>query len=1000
MAVATIVHIEASLDLIADLLVETQRALVETYSESVYQNLVTQLRVEEGQLRELYKRQSVKLEHGLEARIRHTLEEAMRASTLLYNRIDRVNVTPTGNVSLPKLKPLPLPTFEGEVQEYASYRELFTIHVDRRADLDDVSKFTYLLGTLGRDPLRIVKSLSVTPANYKIALDLLDKLYGNVHQSLVILHRKLANIFVFSLDPVELKRFRFELTIIIEEIKRLSSNDIGHGMVMSLINQKLSEGKLYRKVVEHLRKCDYTLDEFFDAIDFIIRMLEDDALQRGDKLEPDKRVDVSVRAKLKPVQNNSCPFCNERHPLHGCRRVTDVAARRRILLKRGLCFNCTNSGHRSDKCPVPNSCKNCSGNHNTAICDHYNPGKRSQSVPSTSAPSNSSSQSTTSHPVVNATPRQQETAPRPSKDKVEPKQCKSAKIAQMSNVDLPCTILPTAMAEINHKQGSKRVRLFLDTVCDFSLSYVPRKQNPADVLSRGATTQQLLKNPLWRNGPEFLRTMGEPVPYKEDDSTNERTVVAAVQEMREEIRPVPPGEIWEILQREKCWSPGPRSIARQIVRQCPECVLAFQPLLRQPPPPPLPKERINLTKPFTTVGVDHTAAIQTETRPGYILIVTCMASRAVYLDFCPSLEAEEFVLALRRFCATDGAPSFITSDNHQTFKTASNLLQGLYEEDEVQQFLRKTGIEWRFQTPRAPWKGGFFERLIGVTKRTLQIPLGKKYLPDAHVLTLVKEAEAVVNNRPLMYSGDKCEDEVLTPSHLVRGSMINLMAPILPDDHLNATFTSWRLRDRYLKLTDSLKAFRERWRKEYLSAMRARHDCRSGEPSKLHPGDVVLVKQDNQKRATWPLGRVVETYPDDDGVVRSAKVLFEDVQSLRAVSHLVPLEIAPSDDDDGVGEDDGNGEDEGAHSLPAGLPGTVGTSGDNQEIVQATTSQQQATEVLGSGENSDNNTVSENSESDVESETSGRQGRSARPLRKAAAKQRELMEQLVENEDI
>ncbi|XP_068212568.1 uncharacterized protein [Palaemon carinicauda] len=227
---------------------------------------------------------------------------------------------------------------------------------------------------------------------------------------------------------------------------------------MSLINQKLSEGKLYRKVVEHLRKCDYMLEEFFEAIDFIIRMLEDDALQRGDKLEYDKRTDNSVRPKSKPVHNNSCPFCSERHPPHGCRQVTDVAPRRRILLKRVLCFNCTKSGHRSDKCPVPSSCKICNANHHTAICDDYNAGRRPQSNPNSS-----NSQSTMSRPVVNATPTQHETAPRPSKVKVESKPCKSAKITQKSDVDLPCTLLPAAMAEIYQKQGSKRVRLFLDS---------------------------------------------------------------------------------------------------------------------------------------------------------------------------------------------------------------------------------------------------------------------------------------------------------------------------------------------------------------------------------------------------------------------------------------------------------------------------------------------------------------------------------------------------------
>ncbi|XP_068229388.1 uncharacterized protein [Palaemon carinicauda] len=119
-----------------------------------------------------------------------------------------------------------------------------------------------------------------------------------------------------------------------------------------------------------------------------------------------------------------------------------------------------------------------------------------------------------------------------------------------SKVTLAWVASPNAK-DNNNAFISNRVAeiIFFYQVCGFNLNHVLSKQNPADVLSRGATTQQLLQNPLWRNGSEFLRNMGEPVPYKEDDPSNERTVVAAVQEMREEIRPVPPGEIWEILQR-------------------------------------------------------------------------------------------------------------------------------------------------------------------------------------------------------------------------------------------------------------------------------------------------------------------------------------------------------------------------------------------------------------------------------------------------------------------
>ena len=42
--------------------------------------------------------------------------------------------------------------------------------------------------------------------------------------------------------------------------------------------------------------------------------------------------------------------------------------------------------------------------------------------------------------------------------------------------------------------------------------YVNTKENPADIGSRGATVEQLVQDPLWRNGPRFLELPEEEWP--------------------------------------------------------------------------------------------------------------------------------------------------------------------------------------------------------------------------------------------------------------------------------------------------------------------------------------------------------------------------------------------------------------------------------------------------------------------------------------------------------
>ena len=47
---------------------------------------------------------------------------------------------------------------------------------------------------------------------------------------------------------------------------------------------------------------------------------------------------------------------------------------------------------------------------------------------------------------------------------------------------------------------------------------------------------------------------------------------------------------------------------------------------------------------------------------------------------------------------------------------------------------------------RAPWWGGFFERLIGSVKLCLKKTLGKAYLTYDELVTVIMEIEAVLNS--------------------------------------------------------------------------------------------------------------------------------------------------------------------------------------------------------------------------------------------------------------
>ena len=219
----------------------------------------------------------------------------------------------------------------------------------------------------------------------------------------------------------------------------------------------------------------------------------------------------------------------------------------------------------------------------------------------------------------------------------------------------------------------------------------------------------------------------------------------------------------------------------------------------------------------------------------------------MYLETVTSLTATSFLMCLRRLAATHGTPKVLLSDNHRSFLATERFLPDLQQDPEIQDFIAARRITWRRQTPRAPWSGRHFERLVRTIKVALATAISKKLLTLEEFTTVVKESEAIVNNCPLTYQQVDSQDIPLTPSQLIRGHNIDLLptlrTPVTDRDEIDTN----RLRNQYVILSNTLQTFQRRWRNEYLTSLHEKHrnECANQNSYELKPGELVLLKSPN-----------------------------------------------------------------------------------------------------------------------------------------------------------
>lgn len=211
---------------------------------------------------------------------------------------------------------------------------------------------------------------------------------------------------------------------------------------------------------------------------------------------------------------------------------------------------------------------------------------------------------------------------------------------------------------------------------------------------------------------------------------------------------------------------------------------------------------------------------------------TCLVIRAVHLEMVNEMTSDEFLMALRRFISQRGSAEIIISDNALQFKAANktleNVLKNVLQSEDVQSYASNAQIKWKFIVELSPWMGGYYERLVGLVKRTLRKTIGRNLVTSTQMQTLLKETEAVLNSRPLVYVDEDIDSCItITPAHFLSLNR-NIGLPEIDktdgDDEEYLPFN--KPESEILKLWKKgqrlLDSFWKLWRNHYLLSLRER----------------------------------------------------------------------------------------------------------------------------------------------------------------------------------
>ncbi|UYV69062.1 hypothetical protein LAZ67_6002216 [Cordylochernes scorpioides] len=266
--------------------------------------------------------------------------------------------------NLPKLE---LPFFDGKLENWISFSNVFKTTIIDNSQLTNIVKLQYLKTCLKGKALILVNHIPITENNFVLAWDLLEKRYDNKRDLIFNLIQRLIDLPKLTIESSTQLLFLVDNSCeIIRSLETLGYklDELSDIIIGKILSDKLDKTtkRSWNMTVDNNRIP--TCSELLKFIETYAKALNTSETERGLPL-----IKRSMKLQVHNLTKANCFLCQQEHGIYLCPTFLDMEPieRRRKVKQLKLCFNCLRNNHSVNQCRSEFKCRKCQEKHNTLI---------------------------------------------------------------------------------------------------------------------------------------------------------------------------------------------------------------------------------------------------------------------------------------------------------------------------------------------------------------------------------------------------------------------------------------------------------------------------------------------------------------------------------------------------------------------------------------------------------------------------------------------------------